>query len=56
MREYDLMCGSICINGERKATIKTPDGKESEVVFMMGEGGEWKRDDLYAYLDQLTAE
>jgi len=54
MREYDLMCGTICINGEKTVKIGA-DGQEREVSFTMGEGAEWTRDDLYAYLDQLTS-
>ena len=52
-----LKCGTIMINGEYKVTIEK-DGETKNVMFQMGGKGDgyWNPEDLFAYLDQLTAE
>jgi len=50
-----LSCGTILINGEYNVTIET-DGESRDVMFQMGKGAYWNPEDLFAYLDQLTAE
>jgi hypothetical protein len=44
-KEAGMTCGGIIINGEQTCTV-TRDGKEEEVTFMMGMGGEWTKEDL----------
>ena len=44
-KEAGMTCGGVIINGQQTCTV-TRDGKEEEVTFMMGMGGEWTQEDL----------
>jgi len=51
--EKHLSCGTILVNG-KETFLCDREGKMTEVSFTMGEGGEWKREDLYWLLDKAT--
>jgi molybdate transport system substrate-binding protein len=51
--ERKMSCGGILLNGQQTFLVNRA-GKMVEVTFMMGEGGEWTREDLYWVLDKAT--
>ncbi|HJN18870.1 MAG TPA: substrate-binding domain-containing protein [Armatimonadota bacterium] len=54
-RAAGMSCGGFLVNGEQTLTCER-DGKDVDVFFGRGEGGEWNREDLFAHLDNLIAE
>ncbi|MBM3472688.1 MAG: molybdate ABC transporter substrate-binding protein [Armatimonadetes bacterium] len=51
--ERKMSCGGFLLNGQQTFLVDRR-GKMVEVTFMMGEGGEWTREDLYWVLDKAT--
>ncbi|MBM3501470.1 MAG: molybdate ABC transporter substrate-binding protein [Armatimonadetes bacterium] len=51
--ERKMSCGGLVINGKQTFLVDRK-GTLTEVTFMMGEGGEWTREDLFWVLDQAT--